>query len=231
MRIAVHPGVQGRGLGLRLMEAIEQEARRTGADWLGASFGATPDLLGFWRRAGMHPLRAGITQEASSGSHSVMVLKGLSERGQALCREARARFLAHLPHQLSGPLADLDPLLAAELMRHEERDPRPGDLAPQDWLDLVAFVFGGRGYEDSHPAVWNLACLGLSEPDIDAGLSPEQAALLAAAVLMKHPWERLARSFELAGRRGCLESLRQALEPLIERYASAQTLALRDRLR
>jgi tRNA(Met) cytidine acetyltransferase len=230
MRVAIHPQAQGRGLGTRLMEAVTEQARRSGADWLGASFGATPELLGFWRHSGLEPVRAGVTHEASSGAHSVLVLRGLTERGCHLQQAARKRFLDQLPHQLSGPLGELDPLLAAGLMRREDWDPAFAGPDDQDWLDLVAFVFGGRSYEDSHPAIWKLTRLGLSNSRANAVSCAQQAALLAAVVLMKHPWERLAQTFELTGRRACLKALRQALRPLVEAHAPAPVRALRDQL-
>jgi tRNA(Met) cytidine acetyltransferase len=52
LRIAVHPAARRRGLGKALVQELAARARADGADLIGASFGATLGLLGFWRAAG-----------------------------------------------------------------------------------------------------------------------------------------------------------------------------------
>ena len=110
IRIAVHPAVQGRGLGTSLLEYLVTGTK--GRDYLASCFGATVDLLRFWENAGFHAVRLGITRGATSGTHSAVVLHSITPAGQALCDSARTRFHAHLPHLMSDPLRDLDPDLA-----------------------------------------------------------------------------------------------------------------------
>jgi tRNA(Met) cytidine acetyltransferase len=116
MRIAVHPAARRRGLGLHLLTAIADLGHRSGVDYLGSSFGADPELLAFWARAGYQPVRIAIKTSAASGNHSAIVLQGLSDHGQALCELARQRFAAQLPYQLGDHLRQLDPDLALQLL-------------------------------------------------------------------------------------------------------------------
>lgn len=55
IRIAVHPAVRRRCIGRHLLAGIERYALSAGMDCLGASFGATADLLQFWQRSGFPP--------------------------------------------------------------------------------------------------------------------------------------------------------------------------------
>ncbi len=231
MRIAIHPAVQGRGLGQALLGAAVETARGAGADWLGTSFGATPELIAFWRRAGARPVRIGLTREAASGTHSVLMLRGLSEAGQSLCETVSRRFREQLPHQLSGPLKDLDPGLAAALLSADTRAQPHADLSEAEWREIIAFAYAARGYEDSHAAAWKLACRALADRETAATLDAGQSELLAGAVLTKRPWAETARALGLAGRSGCIEALRIVFRRLIDARAPAQILALRDRLR
>ncbi len=229
MRIAVHPALQGRGLGRCLVQAISRHSRQAGMDYLGASFGATQGLLRFWARSGLVPVRVGVTRGAASGSHSVIVLQGLSSRGEALCAEARSRFLVHLPLLLSEPLHDLAPGLAACLLRREA--PPPVALDAQDWRDLVAFGFGLRGYEVSLVPIWRLVCAALADPQASALLDGPALTLVIGKVLQRRAWQVLARELNLPGRAQVLEALRQALRPLILRLGGPSVRPQVERLR
>ena len=85
------------------------DAADLGLDLIGASFGATPDLLHFWRRCGLPPAHIGTSRNAASGAHAAVVLAGLSPAGIALAELARHRLADALPTLLAGPLRDLEP--------------------------------------------------------------------------------------------------------------------------
>lgn len=230
MRIAVHPALQGRGLGTGLLQAIARGSRQAGIDYLGASFGATAGLLRFWARSGLAPVRVGVTRGAASGTHSVIVLRALSDRGELLCSAARERLVAHLPLLLSEPLRDLDPGLAAALLRRETPPPQVA-LDAQDWHDLVAFGFGMRGYEVSLVPIWRLVCAALADPGTARLLDGQALALVIGKVLQRRTWQEVARELGLPGRAQVLEALREALRPLILRLGDASVQAQAERLR
>ncbi len=117
VRLAVHPALQGRGLGRRLLQEIEAQARAAGLDLLGSSFGATSDLLRFWAACGLHPVHLGTSRNAASGVHAAVVLRPLSPSGEDLARRASARFRRRFPLLLAGPFRHLEPGLVADLLR------------------------------------------------------------------------------------------------------------------
>lgn len=214
MRIAVHPVVRRRGLGARLVAEIMADATKAGFDYCGASFGATADLLRFWSGQGFVPVRLGIRREAASGTHSAVCLKGLSAAGGQLSGTARARFGNLFPHQLADPVRDLEPDLAAALLRDL---PAPPDaLDDLDWLDLVALAWGERGYEFAMDAAWKLVRRGLADGALGPG--PERD-LLIARVCQRRQWAEVAPLVSAHGRRDTVAVLRRGLRRLCRRYA------------
>jgi len=217
VRVAVHPVMQRRGLASRLVEYISGQLRDSGYDYIGSSFGATAELLDFWKGLGWSPVRLGIQRGASSGSHSVVMLRPLNNRGTALFAAARERFYAHFPHQLSDSLRDIEPELVQRLMQGGgEHAACPGRC---DWQDIRAFAHEKRLLEGAIGAVWRLVCYALMCADADTRLQEKEIALLVARVLQKRPWQECAAMVGVAGQSQALALLRGAVARLI-RYHS-----------
>lgn len=218
MRIAVHPAVQGRGLGRGLLQYIKAEAKKQGADLVGASFGATAPLLRFWRAEGLWPVRVGFRRDHASGEHSVMVLSALSPAGASVLGAAREGLRADLPLTVADALSDLDPAVVALLLQD-----RPGESDHQGPSDrdcdaVRAFVEGERSYEDCLASLWRYTVWALRAPA--AALPDPQQTILIRRLLQHHSWTQLAHSSGLAGKaalKGVLQSaLRQLLSSTIK---------------
>jgi len=216
MRIAVHPAVQGRGLGSRLLRELAENA--TGVDYLGSSFGADPDLLRFWQRAGFLPVRIGISRDAASGTHSAAVIQPLSAAGRELFDLARSRFHRHLPDMLGDALRSLEPPLAAALLNRSDSPPPPS-LSSQDWRDLAGFAFALRQYELCPGPVRELARFALTQ----SGLEPPERTLLVARVLQGRSWKEVADLLGLSGRKAALAELREVVGRLVLGYGNQAT--------
>jgi tRNA(Met) cytidine acetyltransferase len=206
MRIAVHPAAQQRGLGTRLLQEVTRQAQRDGLDFVGSSFGATADLLAFWRRAELLPVRLGLTREASSGSHSVIVLRPLSLQGASVFSAVRARFLAHLPALLGDGMEEVDADVAAALLEGAQADDST-ELSAQDWRDVDSFVQSWRGYEVCQVAVRKLVQATIKT----AALDVKQQELLLRKVLRGEPWEMVIAVLGYNGRAQALAALRAAV--------------------
>ncbi|MET0026073.1 MAG: GNAT family N-acetyltransferase [Candidatus Thiodiazotropha sp.] len=211
MRIAVHPAVQGRGLGRRMLKVIETRARELAFDYLGVSCGATPGLIRFWQHNQLLPVRLGVRSGASSSVPSAMFLRGLNVAGDSLLEDARDRFAQQLPPLLREPLADLPADWLAPLLIGGPF-PATNTLNHQDWLDLIAFGFGQRGYEISQAPIERLTLWGLAEQQVVG----DDARLLIMRVLQGHSWKHCANGCGLPGRKGVEMRLRYILRPLIE---------------
>ena len=219
IRIAVHPAARGRGLGRMLLEALRQDAEQEGMDLVGASFGATPELLRFWSRCGQRPVQIGCSRNAASGEHAAVVLAPVTPAGGAFIERAQSRLEARLGVLLAGPLRTLDPGVALALL---SLLPPPavaepdGCAAPELEQELAAFTHGHRTLDASLPMLAERCRRRLAGALARGLVSDEQARLLIAALRQLRPASELAGLFGLSGRDELLRRLREAARALAE---------------
>ncbi len=216
IRIAVHPALQNRGLGSRLLRELEQATRQDGLDGCGASFAADSRLLRFWRRSGFSIVRLGVSRETASGSHSAGMLLSFTDAGHKLLDTARHRFMEHLPFMFGDALRDLDPFLGVELMASGPKAPDIS-LTDQDGLDLAAFAFGHRRHEVCPAPLHRLAQSALCNGSAGNDADQEALALLLARVLQNRSWKQCADLFGLSGRKAAETRLRKVTADLLDK--------------
>ncbi|MBU0553823.1 GNAT family N-acetyltransferase [Myxococcota bacterium] len=226
IRVAIHPAVQARGLGGRLLEGITRFAERAGIDYLGSVFGATPQLLRFWTRQGLTPIRVGVQRGKSTGERAVVVIKPLSARAHALLDGARARFLAGLPDALTLVMPDMEPALVEALMREPADTPPALDAAT--WRDLVACAFGGRGFALTAWATRALVTAMAQSPEF-ATLTPLTRRLLIRKALLGHSWEALVEADDFERPKEAMAAFNEALRPWVLRWGGPEMAALAAR--
>ncbi|WP_263078946.1 GNAT family N-acetyltransferase [Endozoicomonas sp. Mp262] len=209
IRIAVHPDFQRQQLGLRLLEGVCRELSQRKIDYIGSVFGATPELLAFWKRAGLMPVRLGLNREASSGVHSVMMLKPLSEAGLTMTSQARERFSEQFSYLLSDVLGNLEADIVLPLLKGLQKD--SGHLTDMDRQDIQSFVQGARLYECCIAAIKKIVWQVLSGRQSGLALERFEEELLVVKVLQNKSWTGTARLLELKGKKQALSSLRKAL--------------------
>ncbi len=213
IRLAVHPAVQGRGLGRRLVDVASDVARVDGIDLVGASFGATIGLLRFWTRCGFLPVQLGTHRNAASGEQALVVLRALTPRGESLIAKARQRLAQRLPRLMPGPLREAPPDLIAAVLG--ELPGRVPDLDEAAYAELTAFARHLRGLDASLPWLVELASARLGPALREGRLDSDQAALLVHSVLqMRDPGEMSIRLDSL-GRSDVTTRIRWATERLL----------------
>jgi tRNA(Met) cytidine acetyltransferase len=205
----VHPAVQRRGLGLQLLEHTRRLAIEQGMAYLGSSFGATAELVAFWRKAAYTPLAIGVRRDAASGAHGLLVLQGLDEVNIGLVEQQRQRFTEVLPSMLAEALQDVESDIVAGLLC---------GLSPhyvlqsRDRRDVQDFVSGARSYEHCTLGLQRAALDLLADKQRSRQLDTRQRDVLIARVLQRQGWAELARRSGLAGKAQLLECLRSALK-------------------
>lgn len=212
VRIAVHPAARARGFGTGLVAALVAQSRLDGHDVIGASFGATPALLRFWRRCGLLPVQLGSRRNAASGAYSAVVLNGISAAGERFADQARRQLVPRLQVLLAGPLRQVDAAVVAEVLRGA---PSGGAaLEAADIRALRGFAGASRGFDAALPALHRLATSALP-PALDANaLNTEQAAVLIACVLQQRDWADVNAQHGLGGKSRLLARLRTATDRL-----------------
>ena len=207
-RIAVHPLLQRRGIGSRLIESLAGSAADREFDLLGTAYGIDGPLLGFWRAVEFTPVRLGVRTDPASAAHSLFMLRGLGAQGKGLVASAEAGFRADLPWSLAASLRDLDSALAAILLHGRDCSDLP--LSTVDHTALRRLATGGRQVASADARVWR----SLVRAAAGGILSPQQLAPLLAWRLQGHSAAAVCRYFSIAGRKALEEQLRSLLSVL-----------------
>jgi len=212
VRIAVRPELRRQGLGSRLINCIAKDAHQTGHDCLGVSFAADLELVDFWSKAAMQPIRLGVTQGKSSGANALLMLTGLTTAGEYLTRRAAHLFSRRLPDQLADPLRKADPSLVLCLLNKglQAKSPDPAEL-----LTASAFAAGQRGYAECVAELVTVSYHLLT--DQLAGPQDKTGALcLVLKVLQKRSWADCAAVLGLAGRNDVTALLQRTISTYCE---------------
>ena len=209
-RIAVHPDLQRRGFGSLMLKKLIEKSR---ADYLSSSFGATTDVISFWRKAGFSAVYLGLKRDASSGTHSALMVYPLNEKGDAVKNKGKRHFAQSFPLLLSETFQDLEVDLVISLLG------KPQELTLEaDEIKVVeAFCYQQRSYESSIYPLWKLVCLMLPDTPV---LSKSNAEIVVCKVLQKHSWRHITENMaeKVSGKKEAITLLRQASGKLLKSY-------------
>ncbi|OOY98538.1 hypothetical protein BOW19_08315 [Solemya velum gill symbiont] len=210
MRIAVAPGLQRKGIGRRLLQTAATDYSQS-TDLLATSFGATAELLDFWRTTGFTPVRIGLTRDASSGCHSVLMLAPLSGNGEMLMQNCQERYLETLPYLLRGSLSDLETNIIQRAFPHTS-----DALTKESRSRLELFSTHALSLDAVLPDLHQLTRLLLSgERHID--IKPEHLACLVSYSLQEIDSKDVATRLEIAGKSAAEKLLRDATTEGLQR--------------
>jgi tRNA(Met) cytidine acetyltransferase len=210
VRIAVSDEVRRAGIGQSMVQAARAYAAEQDVDYLGTSFGGSADLLAFWQTCGLHVVRVGWQQEASSGEYPLQMVAGFSQAGRDLEERIRNRLADHWLTLLPGNWQGLEPTLLAGITA----DLPPGPTLDRDDLrDLRNFANGHRGFQVTVPVLRKLS----QAPGIMAWLKSHEAlAVWCQGVLQGRPWSALQADRLCLGQREGEDRLRQVVRDLLK---------------
>ncbi|MCK5917766.1 MAG: tRNA(Met) cytidine acetyltransferase, partial [Cocleimonas sp.] len=221
MRIAVHPELQGHGLGSHLLHfLINYSKQQNKADYIATSFGATPELIAFWRNANFKSVQIGMKRDASSGTHSIIMLHPFSQSAQHLLVKLIDNFSVSFPLLLADPLRDLEASLVAALCVQLFQKNKQAKLTLNDTEQhaLVGFAYQQRGYESSIAVINKVTFYALAQCDQSIQLSPQELQVLISKVLQKQSWQSLVQLTNLNGKKQTITLLRHAVKKLFSQY-------------
>ncbi len=213
IRIAVHPALQQQGFGTTLLESIIKNSK---ADYLSSSFGATTELLSFWQQLEFTPVYLGMKRDASSGTHSVVMLHSKTTAGETLLKVAHQRFAKHFPHLLSEPFRELETeLVLALLTSSTTLSATPKKASQIESKELLAFAEKQRGYENTIYPIWRLVCNKLSN---ESKLTNKEKEILVLKVLQKQAWKQISKKMggDIKGKKDVLLLLRRTISNLMQ---------------
>jgi tRNA(Met) cytidine acetyltransferase len=144
MRIAVHPELQQQGFGSVFVQELIADAKSQGVDFLGTSFGATPQLLSFWFKHRFSAVRIGFTQDKASGEHSALLLNSLSPNSDQVVAELQHNFYRSFNYLLLDEYRTLSTELVLLVLSKRGLESSP--LTYDDLHAAKAFATGKRVY-------------------------------------------------------------------------------------
>lgn len=210
VRIAVSGEVRRAGIGQCMVQAARAYAAEQDVDYLGTSFGGSADLLAFWQTCGLHVVRVGLQQEASSGEYPLQMVAGFSQAGRDLEERIRNRLADHWLTLLPGNWQGLEPTLLAGITADLPTGPT---LDKDDLRDLRNFANGHRGFQVTVPVLRKLSQV----PGIMAWLKSHEAlAVWCQGVLQGRPWSALQADRLCLGQREGEDRLRQVVRDLLK---------------
>ncbi len=231
MRIATHHAVRSNGLGSRLLGEIAAEfragdgraadLRSEQVDYLGVGYGATPELLAFWRTNGYRTVHLSVTKNDTSGEHSALMVNPLTERGATLAARHSRWFRQRAPGVLASALAGLEPDIVRAALRAVDDDALPAapGLSERDWRVVVDAATGLGSYLAAPAAFSKLAMRELVTGD--ANLDADAQRLLVEKVLQARSWEAVADDLDRVSTRMTMRAFGDACEPLVATYGTA----------
>ncbi|MET1101977.1 MAG: GNAT family N-acetyltransferase [Pyrodictiaceae archaeon] len=193
VRIAVHPRLQGRGIGSRLLASIEDYARGRGCSLVTAVYGRSR-VLGFWLRNNYKPYYMSPRFNRVTGEKNIAVAKPLDREGAKLLREAMAKMaertilLAHIAYRdveaetLALILESLSEIGAARLA-----------TPSRDELEEAKRLLGVRGQEAIEQVASTAYKAALAQlPAIAQKLGRDKLIAIVAYLLQGKPINQVA---------------------------------------
>ncbi len=204
MRIVVHPDCQQQGIGSQLLSWLKNTlSSGEQVDFLGTSFGASPELLEFWHRNNFKLVRLGLLKDGVSGLHAAMMLWPCSAVAQQTLPQWQQIFNANFTYYRQGLLAELNTELWPPLF------PCTAPLPPEHDRRIAHDVaFYHRDWLSDQPA---LARFTQQYPPLTP-LTSAQAALLTDLLLPSINLSSLAKRYGFSGYKQLLRHARCVLQ-------------------
>ncbi|MBR9680824.1 MAG: tRNA(Met) cytidine acetyltransferase [Candidatus Altiarchaeota archaeon] len=140
VRIVSHPRFQGKGVGSFGLKNLK------GEDWIGASFGASKNLIKFWTKNEFIPLALGPYKNPITGEYAVIVVKPISDSANLLVKKLKEQFELRFLGSLGDVYWDLNPKTVREILKTFSGQIKP-KFSILELARLNLFLEGKHVYE------------------------------------------------------------------------------------
>ena len=237
VRIATHGALRRSGFGSRLLSAVETDLAGADrpesppADYLASGFGASPGVVDFWRQNGYRSVHLSTTRNDTSGEHSTVVVRPVTDAGRALVARHETGFRDRIADALSDGLRSLDADVVRATLRACAADPGPTlDLTDYEWRIVVGAGTGPTGYGVAPGPFRRLAVAWFLDTDApEEALDARQERLLVRKVLQGHPWDAVTAELGFVSTGECMRTLGATVRALVDRFGGEP--AARERAR
>ena len=214
MRIAVSTRHQGFGIGSWMLDKLSQRIEQ--ADYLATSFGATSDLIAFWRNNDFAPVHIGHQRDQASGCHSVLMVKPLKASSDSWVSQLLNHFERSFCFVVSGSLASLEvDMVRALLPTYSE------SICELEVQLIKSYVDGGNSYDSIGYSVLKLVLISNARQAQKTVVDPTNVVhsfvsdLLIAKVVQQKGWGSCVEQFNFIGRKQAEAQFRKDVEALL----------------
>ncbi|MEL7384826.1 MAG: GNAT family N-acetyltransferase, partial [Pseudomonadota bacterium] len=204
MRIAVNPELQGQGIGQQMLKLLEQTTPPH-ISYLSTSFGATEELITFWKQSGFESIRLGSMRDAASGCYSLLMVRQCGSQ-QTWINEAKLLFEELLPLSAASTYPKLEPSLLRALLPTSVST-CPSHLTKRTLIECYAQ--GGNNFESV--SVWIQQWL------LQCGLA-DVSDLMISKLFLNKDWSECAKQYGFPGRKQVEAHIRNELQVLIAKF-------------
>ncbi len=208
VRIVVHPEFHRMGIGSQL---LRKHINTSATDIVGASFGATPELLKFWQTNGFVPARLGLKRNASSGTNSLIMLRPVNEHGSKMVALLNHRFSTQITDYLKLIQPALDHSLAQQLRGSDLPQDENSNMSDSDWKDTDSFIQGHRGLELNIYALKKLVLISQTNGEFFTVLSNQQQSLLNDKLKKMQVNQTICSAFGFTGKQELDNAVKAAI--------------------
>ena len=216
IRIAVHPKLQGKGIGSWMLQQLPQHFLPDTA-LQGTSFSSEPRVNNFWQKQGYELVRLGTKRGAYSGSHSVLMIKAITKQGSAILRRSRQRFLKRFLYD-SQQFPDKYAEWPVQVI-HQNSMSKNGYLFSIDSNDLEELELFAKGQRPFSVIVDTSYRAALRISDFMGN------ACWQACIVQQLSLSSAAKSLQLTGKKEVVEYLRMATREWLACYGTRQPAA------
>ena len=212
IRIAVHPILQGQGLGSRLLDNIQTHFSGQ-CDMIGTSFALDRDLLRFWLNNAYLPVRVGQQADEVSGQRAGILLRALSKTGELVITKAQQIWQQSWPFLLLQAQRELDHELV--ILLSQTLPAEKVTIEPYEQQAIESFAWQQRAFESTEPLLWRWLQPKLLSGQL-TGLALAHQTLLVKKIIQGQSFNQVASALSLSGRKAIIEKLRQAVATLLK---------------
>ena len=195
VRIATHPQLMNRGIGSKALEKAVRECIGKKVDWIGASFGATEQLLDFWVKNGFYPIYLSPVRNSISGEFSTIVIRPLTSKAIMNVKNLRVEFKKLLLETLVDSHYILEEKLAYILLSSDiDSISVTPNLSENQVGRLKEYVYGALHYGGAYDAIRELVKTHfLRSVDERVPIHRKYEYALISKVLQVRSWEKVSR--------------------------------------
>lgn len=217
-RIAIAPEHQRNGLGKQLINFVEQQAKQRHIKFLSTSFGCNAEILRFWNKNEFLLTKLSAKPEISSGEHSAICLKPLTNQAFKIFEAIHQEFYFELLYQLDKHFQVLSEDLILQILQGKQNT---DNRSCADVAILKQFAFGKRAYSTCKRLLKEYL---LANPAAFSKLETHDQRFLVAALLQNQTDNYLCGKFSLSGKKQIQQTLKTSFAKILE----ADVLLVKD---